>query len=181
MKFTSPYIQGCTLCLKHSQSGAKFDATIEHVYTPSTQSVVVQISFKFEAFNYPPLHKFILKVYDRRFATDLYDELCREPYSHELEESYIQHLVEKPPSEDEYKLDTYELADLVTLQADRDNAANENDRSFDSFDDLPEPMLELCKNGAGSLPTAQTTSRQWSSTNVLRRGRARPPVSYRQA
>jgi hypothetical protein len=61
----------------------------------------------------PPDEMMVLKVYDRRFATAVWHFHIDEPCSEDLEEPYLQHLINATLSEDEYKFLPKEIEQLI--------------------------------------------------------------------
>ena len=55
----------------------------------------------------------ILKLFDRRYPSELYEMYINQPYSVEYEEKYIQHLLQSPPTAEEAAIDWWELDNLI--------------------------------------------------------------------
>ena len=103
----SPYFIGNVLRLRQKNSQIELSVKIEHVYEPSTLSVVLKVSVLDTPFNRSGMvtqgDVIVVKLFDRRFATDLRDqtEHAAVLYDSDVDTAYMRSLLLHPPREEE--------------------------------------------------------------------------------
>ena len=100
----SPYWPGNTLKLRYLQTSHILDVKIQHMYEPFTLSVVLRVEVINEplpCFNVKQHDVVIVKLFDRRFSTDMRDQENASTYTTQLEQEYLDDLCKDPPVEGE--------------------------------------------------------------------------------
>ena len=135
----SPYLVGQRLRLQLSGS-TQVDVKLERIYEPFPMSVVALVSLPPDcpsAFKTLDGDAVILKLYDRRFASDLRSAHgSKDFYNSKVEIPYLQHLLHDPPTAAEIKQDYRDLEDRLWEELGRaEEDAKMAERALDRKED----------------------------------------------